>query len=73
MAVGLRLDWVVPVLGQHTALELTDHLRALASRTNILGWDGGHAAHGCLADIRVPGAVTTGHANHATSDTTNVA
>jgi len=73
VAVGLRLDWVVPVLGEHTALELTDNLGALTRGTNVLGGNGRHAAYRRLADVRVPGAVTTGHADDTASDATNVA
>jgi len=73
VAVGLRLDWVVPVLGQHTALELADHLGALASRTDILGGHGGHAAQARLADVRVLGTVTAGHADNATRVAADVA
>jgi len=67
VAVGLGLDRVVPVLGQHTTLELADNLGALTGRTDVLGGNGRHAAQTRLADVRVPGAVTASHSNNAAS------
>ena len=37
VAVGWRLDWVVVVPGQHTRLELANHLGAFADRAHVLG------------------------------------
>jgi len=56
VAVGLRLDRVVPVASQHTSLEATDHLGALACGADILGGYGRHTARTRLADIGVGGA-----------------
>ena len=66
VAVGLRLDWVVAVLGEHATLELADNLGALAGGTDILGGNGRHAAQTRLTDVRV-GDATLGRpdANNA--------
>ena len=47
------LDGVVMVPGQHTRLELADHLGTLAYRTHILGRHGTHAGHSRLARVRI--------------------
>jgi len=57
VAVGLRLDRVIPVASQHTSLEATDHLGALACGADVLGGYGRHTARTRLADIRVGGAI----------------
>lgn len=57
VAVSHRLDRVVPVLGEHTRLELTDNLGALTGRTDILGGRGTHTNNLGLADVRVARAI----------------
>jgi len=73
VAVGLRLNRVVPVLGEHTTLEATDNLGALACRTDILGGNGRHAAHARLADVGVGRAILARNADNLASDATDVA
>jgi len=53
VTVGGGLDGVVVVPGQHTSLELPNHLGTFADRTHILGGYGAHAGHSRLAGIRV--------------------
>jgi len=53
VTVGGGLDGVVVVPGQHTSLELPNHLGTFADRPHILGGYGAHAGHSRLAGIRV--------------------
>ena len=63
MAVGHRLDGMVPVFGEHTTLEGADHLGTLAGRTDVLGGRGTHARNFRLAHVRVARAVLSADRN----------
>jgi len=73
VTVGGRLHGVVVVPGQHTCLELADHLGALADRTHILRGNGAHTRHARLAGVPVGRAVLAVPGDRLASPALNIA
>lgn len=72
VAVGHRLDGVVAIHGEHTTLQVSNHLGALADGTNILDWDWTHVGCTRLADKRVLGTITANDADSFASTVLDV-
>ena len=51
VAIRHRLNWVVPVPGQHTFFEFADNLGTFSSRTHVWNGNWAHAGHACFTHI----------------------
>jgi len=64
VACSHRLHGVVSILGQHTPLQLTNHLGALTERTHVWCWARSHVRLPSLAHVPVGGTITATHGDH---------